>query len=968
MIVSKEIASLKKQLQREINARKKAEGFFKAKTSELSKANQVLKSQNRNLSKRIIEKTKELEASEFRFRQIVEDASDIIYRTDAKGFFTYANCQACILLGIPMEEIIGEHFLKFIRADWQERVYEFYLKKYNSKDLISYLEFPIITHEGESRWVGQNHHFILKDGQIHEAVAVARDITENKATEEALLSTQLQLTHLIANLQSGVLVEDENRKVVLTNERFCQSFNMSLHPEELVGMDCAQALEEAKHLFKDPQRFSRSIKKLLAEKKTTVGEVLELKNGQVFERDFIPLVADGKYLGHLWQFRDITEAKRAEEALRISEKKYRGILENMELGLMEVDNNGTIIRVYDRFCQLTGYEAHELIGQNDNKMFFPKEYLPVLEKQQRDRMAGKAGNYEIQIVRKNGERLWVMISGTPIFDQEGKIIGSIGIHYDVSKQKKLQQQLFETRLKAEEAKEAEKQFLANMSHEIRTPLNAIIGMTHLLYDTSPTLSQVNDLDILKNSSEVLRLLINDLLDIAKLRAGKMEAQSKEFDLVGLVKTVHKTFQLKLDYKPVEVEAEIDPRIKTLMVGDDLLLNQILLNLLGNAEKFTEEGKIGIRVLQESRTDEQINVRFEVYDTGIGIPESKLDLIFQNFRQVDGNIKRRYGGTGLGLYIVKELVELQGGHISVYSELNKGTVFTFNIIYKDSKLAISHLPKEKQITSATFKAGFNILIVEDNSMNRSYLSSLLDKWAIGYDLAVNGKQGVEMASNQKYDLIFMDIQMPEMDGYEATLVIRSISNPNQETPIIALTASSAMMYKIDKAYQAGMDGYISKPFTPNQLYEVLKKYFEMDPLTEKLLTSEEVALPVLPAPEGSGQFCRDVLNNLYGNDNKFALEMFDAFLDKMNKEYPRIKLHLEDKDFKALSKLAHKMKPAFTMVGLPSLEKDFQYLEETAGKGNFTLPVLEQIVKNIELNIKAKLPHIMAERERLKVSC
>ncbi len=970
MTPEKEIALLKRRLEREIKARKQAEMVLENKALELYQSNQQLVSLNESLEQRIADRTKQLEASEKRYRQIVENATDIIYRADRHGVFTYANQKAAAELECPLEEIIGKHFTSVVHPDYREKVTNFYREITRKKTIHSYLELPIVTPSGETRWLGQNVQLIIINGEVSELTAVARDITIRKVTEDALASTQLRLTKLIANLQSGILVEDENGKIILTNTRFCTKFNNGNSPDALIGKVRTQSVEQARLLFKDPEAFAAGVEALVRKKQMKLGEVLELANGEVYERDFIPILVDDKYLGHLWQYRDVTKTRQAEEALRVSEEKYRGILENMELGLMEVDNESNIVRVYDHFCKMTGYEARELLGKNANEILLPKEFLSVMNKQNRDRLAGKAGNYEVQIICKNGERIWVLISGMPVYDQSGKVVGSVGIHYDVSQQKRLQQQLFEARLKAEEAKEAEKQFMANMSHEIRTPLNAIIGMTYLLYDSKPSPDQLDYLDILKNSAEILRLLINDLLDISKMRAGKMEVNEKLFDLKGLVETLQKTFQLKLEHKAIVVEAEIDPRLKNMVLGDDLLLNQILLNLLGNAEKFTEEGKIGVRVAQVERKGDLVEFCFEVFDTGIGIPQDKMDLIFQNFRQVDGDIKRRYGGTGLGLYIVKELIELQGGRIYVQSQLGKGTVFTFYLTYRDSGQSLAAVPNEANLLQTNFNHKHSVLVVEDNTMNQQYISSLFDKWNITYQMAMNGRQGVEMAFKTKFDLILMDIQMPEIDGYQATIALRTNANANQHTPIVALTAS-ALISRKDKAFQVGMNDYVSKPFTPQRLLMTLSKF-----LFTGTLAGEDITIPAAAAaaklPATGFQFSTDLdagfLSDLYGGDPEYALDMFNAFFEKIELEFPLMQQHFKKGDFLAVSKLAHKIKPAFSMVGLSQLEKVFQTIEDSFRNEELKADELEQLLVSAEASTRECLPLVKAEWGRLQEAC
>ena len=317
-------------------------------------------------------------------------------------------------------------------------------------------------------------------------------------------------------------------------------------------------------------------------------------------------------------------AQRTAE-LRASEEKYRGIIENMELGLMEVDNEGIIVRAYPRFCEMVGYHENELIGRDAIAVFIPDDFLPVMHQQSQDRANGQAGIYEIQLRKKNGEYIWVLISGSLIYDLNGAIIGSVGIHYNVTNQKKMQGDLEIAKKQAEHAEQAQKQFLANMSHEIRTPLNAILGMSHLLYDTQPSDEQYEYLDILKKSAEMLRDLISDVLDLSKIKSGKLEIQEKTFDLVGLVRSLVKSYQLRITDKPLKIELHIDERLQNLIIGDDLLLNQILNNLIGNANKFTAKGIIKVTVKIKSYKLDRLILEFKVSDTGIGIEDAKQEL-------------------------------------------------------------------------------------------------------------------------------------------------------------------------------------------------------------------------------------------------------------------------------------------------------------------------------------------------------
>ncbi len=730
--------------------------------------------------------------------------------------------------------------------------------------------------------------------------------------------SQSRFAALISNLHAGILIQDENFKVVLTNQIFCDLFGIHKTPESLKGTTEHNLMNQAGSFIEDPIGFLNKVDQILSKRKTVIGEELRLKGGLILERDYIPVIIDKKYKGHLWQFRDVTDERRSREKLLRSEEKYRGIIENMELGLLEVDTEGGIVRAYPRFCEMVGYEEHEIIGKSAASVFLPKEFQPILEQQSSDRANGKASVYECQMLVKGGERIWALISGAPIFDLDGTVIGSIGIHYDITYSKKLQIALEEARRRAEAAQEAEKQFLANMSHEIRTPLNAIIGMSHLLYDTQPTEQQKEFLAILKNSAEMLQALISDVLDLSKVRSGNLEVQQKVFDLVGLVRSLVKSSQLRLEERPLSISVNIDPRIENLIVGDDLLLNQILTNLIGNAEKFTLQGSITVSVRIQKKQKGFLWLEFKISDTGIGIPKDKQGLIFQSFRQVNGDIMRKFGGTGLGLAIVKQLVELQNGTISVKSVLDKGTTFTFSIPYKDSgkKSESEELPLLKKIDFDA--ANTKVLIVEDNYMNRRYICTLLEKWKIDYAIAHNGREGVEMAHHELFDLILMDIQMPEMDGYEATINIRNTANMNRQTPIIALTAS-AMLTQKDKAFTIGMNDYVSKPFNPLQLYEKLTLYLSKN---EAMQTCNDsgIVTPVLETDFAyNPRLNTEMLSALYGDDYSYAGEMFNTFLKVIVPDLPKFQEYRQTSDWEMLRRLAHKVKPTFSMVGLTDLE-------------------------------------------------
>jgi PAS domain S-box-containing protein len=679
----------------------------------------------------------------------------------------------------------------------------------------------------------------------------------------------------------------------------------------------------------------------------------------ILEQKALELFKANEELRGLNEGLEKTVAKRS-KALVESELRYKRIIESMELGLLEINNDGKIIRAYDWFCDMTGYTEAELLGKDANDVFVPQDQRHLIKHQNENRQRGQAGVYELQIQKKDGEKIWVLISGAPLYDADDNIIGSVGVHYDISAQKNLQNDLIEARKVAESAQQAEKQFLANMSHEIRTPLNAVIGMTHLLFDTKLSPKQKEYLAILRSSADLLKGLINDILDFSKIESGQMEVAPREFDLIGLLKSLEKTFQLKVEKKPVEVKTKIDPQIQNMLIGDDLMLNQILFNLVGNAIKFTSEGAVGVNVKVLEIKDNRKTLQFDVYDTGIGIPKEKQKLIFQDFKQVSKEIKLKYGGTGLGLAITRRLVEIQEGRIWVESEPGKGTTFSFTIHYEDAgREAIiknDQLPKKLTFVGEHCR----VLVAEDNIMNRKYITTLLKKWDITPVMAHDGQEAIEACKEKEFDIIFMDIQMPEVDGFEATISIRNTTNLNQDTPIIALTASALTKEK-DKAFSIGMNDFLSKPFAPIELLRCLNKHVNQEELNDETNQTQEDMEAVFSF---NAKLDLDYLEDCYEGDLDYASDMFGIFMEYTLPEIDQLEAVIASKDHEEIRKAAHKMKPAFAMVGLTHITDQMATLEQTA-KEKAEMSTIELLFKEVKKELDIFIPILEQDLKKMQ---
>lgn len=362
-----------------------------------------------------------------------------------------------------------------------------------------------------------------------------KEETENRlVAAKKIEQSRVRMETLIANLQAGILLEDSERKIALVNQAFCDIFGIPVQPELLVNTDCSKAAEHSKHLFKDPEGFSNSIDEVLKNRVLLKSEVLFMVNGKVLERDYVPLFSGDEYQGHLWQYRDITERQNAQQAIQESEEKYRGVLENMELGLLEVDLEENILRTNNAFCQTLGYRTEELIGHKTEK-FLTEVSKKTIAARLEELKKGQPGVYELQVKRKDGTLIWLLVSGAPLKNPQGQTIGSIGIQFDLTERKKLEQELAEATMSADRARLAERQFITHMSHEIRTPINALIGMTHLLYETQPNETQKEYLNGLRFSADSLLGIVDNILDLSKIDAGEIEFEQKPFDLDYLLK-------------------------------------------------------------------------------------------------------------------------------------------------------------------------------------------------------------------------------------------------------------------------------------------------------------------------------------------------------------------------------------------------------------------------------------------------
>ncbi|WP_350290064.1 ATP-binding protein [uncultured Croceitalea sp.] len=537
---------------------------------------------------------------------------------------------------------------------------------------------------------------------------------------------------------------------------------------------------------------------------------------------YVSFEQDHSHLEHVLE-ESSQELFVANQQLKNKVKSIQGKLSkvatNIKDIIFEMDINGRWTYLNSAWERLSGFTIEESLGKEYYE-YLPKEVTEAFRK----KLIYENENFELYrssftYVRPDGITLWLDVSIKPIVRSNGEVEGYIGSISDITELKIAEQKLID-------ANKAKDEFLSIMSHEIRTPLNAVIGVSNLLLMEEPKPDQIDNLNVLTYSSKHLLTLVNDILDYNKIVSGSLVMEQDDFSLKESLKAQHQMFSQKATSKGLDFKVNLDKDIPKTVIGDTHRLSQILTNLLGNAIKFTEEGFVELEVSLKKKKNDLYFVEFKVSDTGIGIAKENQGKIFEPFAQANSNTTRLFGGTGLGLAICKNLVEIMGSELKCRSGKNVGTSFSFVVPFgKGNSLESVNLSQQMNAEYENSLDG-TILVVEDNKINVIIIKKFLDKWGINYEIAENGLIGFEMSVKKQYDLIFMDIEMPVMNGFQATLAIReSSTNPNYETPIIALTASTGDKTNGELS-RAGMDGLVVKPFDPKELYTVIKNCLAM----------------------------------------------------------------------------------------------------------------------------------------------
>jgi PAS domain S-box-containing protein len=607
------------------------------------------------------------------------------------------------------------------------------------------------------------------------------------------------------------------------------------------------------------------------------------------------------------------------ETIRIQGAQYaRSLIEASRDPLFTINPDGKITDINNASISITEITRENLIGTDFFEYFTEPEKARDIYKQ----VFAEGFVADFPLTIRDGKLTDVLFNGSVYKDEQGKVIGVVVVARDITDHKRIETELMvakehaelatkiaeEAQSKAEEATEiaenaviSKQQFLSNMSHEIRTPMNSIIGFTKVMLKTELTDKQREYVNAIKLSGDVLTVLINDILDLAKVDAGKMVFERKAFKMARSISAMIHLFEPKIQEKNLQLIKIYDNSIPRILEGDPVRLHQILINLVSNSVKFTSKGTItvGVRLLNEDTNN--ANIEFKITDTGIGIAQDKIEHIFENFQQATSNTSRLYGGTGLGLAIAKQLVEQQGGTITVKSKIDKGTTFSVVLPFKKSDDEVELETEIKEIDAEV--KDIKILVVEDIKLNQLLMKTLLDDFGFECDFAANGKLAIDKLQQETFDIVLMDLQMPEMNGFEAVEYIRS--KMNLKIPIIALTADVTTA-DLKKCKAVGMNDYISKPVDENLLYsKILDLLKKNNPITEPDNVRCTDLTYLIDRTKGNPEMLKD---------------MIKLYLDQTPVLISTMKQSLFKKDWDALHTTVHKIIPSFYIMGI---HKDYE---------------------------------------------
>ncbi len=884
-----EIELLRRQIIREREARKQAESLLENKSKELFDSNQKLVQLNIRLEDLVGERTYQLEKEKEQLKQMIDEHPlPMLVSTGERNIIVNANKKALQLFKCELNDLIDREVPDLVKSETE----------FCEEDLNGTFYTLIDQVKHELRCHCSN----IQIDEIPGKLILLEDISEKSEMLDQITKKEKQYKNLVENSSDVIFICDLDGKFKYVNPMgfkltgFDEEELMDTHFFKLVRLDYQKKLRGFYNF-----QVKNKIQSTYIEFPIICKDGKELWLGQTVD---INANSNGD-IEFLALSREISDRIKYEKAMMRSEEKFRSIIENLELGLLEVDRNGIILKAYPQFCKLIGYSSEELVGQDPLQLMVDDENRNIILNESKKRKQGNSSVYEIKMFKKDKTPIWVMISGAPYYNEKNEVAGTVGIHLDITKRKLMEEELKEAKLLAENSLKSKDLFVANISHEIRTPLNAIMGMSQLLEQGILNQKQHQFVQAISKSSENLLMIVNDLLDFSKLEAGKMDLTLGSHNIYETITDVANLWGYKIEEKNIDFSKNISVPQKNYLY-DSTRLNGILSNLLHNALKFTEKGMISLNVEIVKEHKNKSVFLFKIEDTGIGISESQLAQIFESFVQAEPGIARKYGGTGLGLSISRNLIELMGSQLKVSSQLNVGTTFEFELTLEKQNESNSEKPKE--LIEVGLLKDLNILLVEDNQFNQIMAHSILENWNVNVVIANNGKEAIEQIQEQEFDLILMDIQMPVMDGIQCSWKIRH--DLKSTTPILALTAN-AMPNDVKKYLDVGMNGFVLKPFRQHELYISIKNVLfpdmnEKNPITNgvnekmKSMYSDEIC------------DLSNLTKNCLGNE-AFIQRMITVAIQEIGNNIIKLEENLNTNKPAEIKNIAHSLKPTIQNV-------------------------------------------------------
>ncbi len=828
---------------------------------------------------------------------LIEASLDPLFAINANGQITDMNQAAANMTGILKEKLLGTDFSKYFTET--QKACELYQDGFSKGSVI---DFPLTLRDIHNRLtdvIFNGSVFKDENGKVLGVVMVARELSaankelafqniekEKRANELVIANKELAFQNIEKEKRADELIIANKELAFQNDEKEKRADELAIANKELVFQTAEKEKRAAELVIADIELGFQNKEK---EKREITNKELEISNYSV----------------------------------KLAAQYARSLIEASLDPLFTISPEGKITDINNASMDITGKSREELIGTD----FFTYFTEPDKAREGYQEVFAKGFVADYPLTIKDHKLTDVLFNGSIYKDELGNVLGIVVVARDITEQKRNEKELIEAKVLAElatvfaedakdkaeramslaeEAVKSKQQFLSNMSHEIRTPMNAIIGFTKVVLKTDLTAKQKEYLTAIKMSGDALIVLINDILDLAKVDAGKMIFEQTPFKLSLSIAAMLHLFETKIQERNLELVKEYDNNIPEVLVGDPVRLHQIILNLVSNAVKFTTKGKITVKVRLLNEDENKVTIQFGVTDTGIGIPESKLEKIFENFQQASSGTSRLYGGTGLGLAIVKQLVESQGGSISVKSKPDEGSTFSFTLSFDKTREAAE--VETEIMEPKTENKNIKVLVVEDIALNQLLMKTLLDDFGFERDIAANGKIAIERLQSKVYDIILMDLQMPEMNGFEATHYIRNVMKLS--IPIIALTADVTTV-DLAKCKAVGMNDYIAKPVDERLLYSKIMGQVKKPAILKPVTQDSNGGIPVAKVKYTDLNY----LSQRTKSNPALMMEMIAAYLEQTPPLIRTMKQSLLDKDWKLLDATVHKILPSFSIMGI-----------------------------------------------------